>query len=78
VQLAQLCHGGVKSSKDKIAKALEGDYRPEHLFALQQSLSGYRSYQKMIADVDKEIEDNLKGLPTADQAKAELPERTKK
>ena len=78
VRLAQLCHGGVKSSQEKIAKALEGDYRPEHLFALKQSLTGYRSYQKMIADVDKEIEDNLKGLPTADQAQAELPERTKK
>jgi transposase len=78
VRLAQLCHGGVKSSQDKIAKALEGDYRPEHLFALKQSLSGYHSYQKMIADVDKEIEANLKGLPTAAQAKAELPERTKK
>jgi len=75
VKLAQLCHGGVKSSQAKIAKALEGDYRPEHLFALKQSLAGYRSYQKMIADVDKEIEANLKGLPTAEQAKAELPER---
>ena len=78
VRLAQLCHGGVKSSQEKIAKGLEGDYRSEHLFALKQSLSGYRNYQKMITGVDQEIEDNLKGLPTADQAKAELPERTKK
>jgi hypothetical protein len=78
VELAQLCHGGVKSTQDKIAKALQGDYRPEHLFALQQSLCGYRSYQKMIAEVDQEIEANLKGLPTAEQAEAELPKRTKK
>jgi hypothetical protein len=49
MQLAQLCHGGVKSSKDTIAKALEGDYRPEHIFALKQSLQAYRFYQEMVA-----------------------------
>jgi transposase len=78
VRLAELCHGGIKSSKERIIKALQGDYRPEHLFALKQSLSGYHVYQKMIADVDKEIEANLKGLPAADPAHRELPERTKK
>jgi transposase len=77
VRLAQNCHGGVKNSQEKIAKALEGDYRPEHLFALKQSLFGYHNYQKMIAEVDKEIEANLKGLQTADQTKTELPKRTK-
>jgi transposase len=30
--LARLCHGGVKNSEGTIAKSLEGDYRPEHLF----------------------------------------------
>jgi transposase len=40
--LARLCHGGVKSSEDTIAKSLEGDYRPEHVFALRQSLAGFR------------------------------------
>jgi transposase len=38
VTLARLCHGGVKSREDTIAKSLEGDYRPEH--ALRQSLAG--------------------------------------
>jgi transposase len=56
VQLAQLCHGGVKNSKETIAKALEGDYRPEHLFALKQALQGYRFYQKMVTEVDSEIQ----------------------
>jgi transposase len=45
VKLAQLCHPSVKSPRAKIAQALEGDYRPEHLFVLQQSLAGYRYYQ---------------------------------
>jgi transposase len=45
VQLVQLCHGGVKTSKETIAKALE-----EHVFALRQSLQAYRYYQQMIED----------------------------
>ncbi len=32
-----------------------GDYRPEHLFTLKQSLDGYRYYQKLIAELDDEI-----------------------
>lgn len=77
VRLAQLCHGGVKSSQETIAKTLEGGFRSEHLFALRQSLFGYHNYQKMIAEVDNEIEANLKGLPTADETKTKLPKRTK-
>jgi transposase len=42
VTLARLCRGGVKSSEDTVAKSLEGDYRPEHVFALQQSLAAFR------------------------------------
>ena len=34
VELAKLCHWRVKSSRDTVAKALEGDYRYEHLFTL--------------------------------------------
>ena len=49
------CHGGVKNSEDTIAKSLEGDYRPEHLFALRQSLAAYRYYQKLVVEVDQEI-----------------------
>ena len=50
--LARLCHGGVKNSEDTIAKSLEGDYRPEHLFALRQSLAAYRYYQNLVLEAD--------------------------
>jgi hypothetical protein len=39
--LARLCHKRVKSSESTVAKSLEGDYRPEHIFALRQSLAAY-------------------------------------
>ena len=50
--LARLCHGGVKNSDDTIAKSLEGDYRPEHLIALRQSLAAYHYYKKLVLEVD--------------------------
>src|SRR6266853_4758188 len=54
VELAQLCHSRVKSSQDTVAKALEGDYREEHVLALKQSLESFRYYQRLVAEVDKE------------------------
>jgi transposase len=68
----------VKSSRDTVAKALEGDYRPEHLFALKQSLAGYRYYQQQIGEADEEIRQHLADLPAAKNAEPKLPKRTKK
>src|SRR6266849_7543498 len=62
--LARLCHGGVKSSEDTIAKSLEGDYRPEHLFALRQSLAAFHYYQQLVVEVDEEIQRQLGSLET--------------
>jgi hypothetical protein len=60
-----------------VAKSLEGDYRPEHLFTLKQSLVGYRFYRKLIAEVDQELEAKMRELPSAEGAPAEIPPRTK-
>ena len=46
----------MKSSEDTIAKALEGDYRPEQVFTLTQSLALYDFTQQQIAACDQEIE----------------------
>lgn len=78
MKLAELCHARVRSSQDKIAKALEGDYRAEHLFTLKQSLAGYRYYQQQIQEVDREIQRQMMVLPIAQNAQPELPKRTKK
>ena len=39
VKLANLCNWRIRSPRQTVAKSLEGDYRPEHLFALRQSLA---------------------------------------
>lgn len=53
--LSQLRNRRIKASAEVIAKSLVGDYRPEHIFTLRQSLKAYQSYQSMIADCDQEI-----------------------
>jgi len=75
--LARLCHGGVKSSEDIIAKSLEGDYLPEHLFALRQSLEAFRYYQQLVLEADREIQLQLGELKTAETAQPTTPARTK-
>jgi hypothetical protein len=78
VKLAQLCHLSVKSPRDKIAQALEGDYRPEHLFVLQQSLSGYRYYQQQITELDRQIQQLMKAVGRSEDSPEEMPKRTKR
>ena len=75
VELARLCHSRVKSPRDKVAQALVGDYRPEHLFTLKQSLAGYRYYQKLILELDQETARLMQALPSGTENP--IPPRTK-
>ena len=50
--LAAKKHHRVKRSEAEIAAALNGDYRPEHIFVLQQELQLYDIYQTQIAACD--------------------------
>ena len=43
-------------SEDEIAKALEGNYREEHVFALKQAVELYDFYNQQIKACDAEIE----------------------
>ena len=56
VKLAQMRDPRIKSSVETIAKALEGDYRKEHLFALKQALELYEFYHHQIEACDQQIE----------------------
>lgn len=62
VKLAQMRDPRIKSSEEKIAKALEGDYRQEHLFALKQSLELYSHYHQQVQACDQQIEAYLSEL----------------
>lgn len=55
VTLAQYRDPRCHSSTAEIAKALTGNYRPEHLFALQRALELYDFYTQQIQACDQEI-----------------------
>ena len=59
VELAQLKHMQVKSNAETIASAPEGDYRPEHLFALKTALELYDFYQLKILECDRATSQQL-------------------
>lgn len=54
--LAEMRDPRIKCSKDELVEALQGDYRPEHLFTLRQALSLYEFYWQQIVECDKQIE----------------------
>jgi transposase len=64
MKLAALKDRRVKSDVLRIAKALEGDYRHEHLFALQQALELYDFHQLKIAECDARILKEMQTLET--------------
>jgi transposase len=62
VTLARMRHPLVKSSEDTIAKALTGDWRPEHVFTLRQAVELYDVYQQKIEACDREIDSYMHTL----------------
>ena len=48
VVLARLRDPHIKADEETIRKSLEGSWRPEHIVALKQRLSLYRSYREQI------------------------------
>jgi transposase len=57
--LASLRDYRCKHSAEVIAKSLEGNYRQEHLFALQQAVTLYETYRAQIAACDRQLEQYL-------------------
>lgn len=58
VKLAKFRDPRCFSSEDTIAKSLEGNYRPEHMFCLTQALKMYDDYTGYIESCDRQIEHN--------------------
>ena len=61
--LAALRDPNCKNDVATIAKALEGTWRPEHLFALQQAYDLYQFHHQQIAQCDAAIQAELAKLP---------------
>jgi transposase len=75
--LAALRHERCKRSEADIARALEGTWRDEHLFALKQSLELYEVHQRLLAECDRKIEACLRSFADNSGGVA-LPTRARK
>jgi transposase len=77
-QLSQHRDPKCRKSSTEIAQALTGDYRQEHLFALQQALELYDVYTEKVQVCDAAIEQELaRFLPKVDLDEHPLPPRQK-
>jgi len=71
-RLSTLKHNRVRASREEIAQSLEGNWREELLFVLEQSLELYDLYVRKIAVCDQRIERHLKTMTS----KRELGQRS--
>ncbi len=59
-EMADLARGKLKKKKDAISEALVGRITRHHVFMIRASLEHIKGVTKLIADVDRQIEDQLK------------------
>src|ERR1700730_11110101 len=58
-KLAELSDPRIHASREEVAKSLEGNWRPELLFVLQQEVAMYDTYQQRIAECDQQLQEHL-------------------
>lgn len=58
-KLAALSDRRVRASQEEIAKSLEGNWRPELLFVLQQEVEMYDTYQRRVGECDQRLQKHL-------------------
>jgi transposase len=78
-KLAQFRDERCKKSEAEIAKSLEGHYKREHLFALQQALELYDFYDRQLQACDAELEAMYQEFEPPEDASTPPPQpRTQK
>ena len=73
ITLAKLRHERCQKSEDQIARALEGTWRSEHLFALKQAFELYQFHQEQVTECDTRVAAELARLPARTEAAATTP-----
>ncbi len=62
LQLSEFHHPQMKATKEELAKALQGNWKQEHLFSLKQALLTYDFFKAQMLECEKEIERSLNEL----------------
>src|SRR6266478_4966721 len=72
-RLAMHKHSRIRASRQEIAQSLEGTWRQELLFVLEQSLDLYQTYQHKIAECSLRIEAHLQSMQARTTAEQPPP-----
>ena len=64
VQLADLVDYRVKASREEVARSLEGNWRTDVLFELQQAVDSYHFAHRQMLECDEKLTLYLASLPT--------------
>jgi transposase len=68
-------HSRIRASRQEIARSLQGTWRQELLFVLEQSLDLYQTYQQKIQTCDERIDGQLRRMePKIDPVSVPIPE----
>ncbi|WP_321477554.1 IS110 family transposase [uncultured Paludibaculum sp.] len=62
-RLADLCHARVQATREEVARSLEGLWRDEVLFELQQAVESYDFTQHQLQACDQQLQQYLGELP---------------
>lgn len=77
-ELAELREPGCKASVEMFIDALQGNYRPEHLFVLRQSLASFDFHQCCIAECDQQINVELEQIEKKAEAKPSIKKQKRR
>ena len=78
-KLAELSHPRIQASRGQIAESLEGNWRQELIFVVQQEIEMYDTYQRRISECDQQLQKHLAAFADTvpPPAKEELPPKKK-
>jgi transposase len=80
-KLADLKHERVRASREQVARSLEGSWREDVLFELQQAVEAYRFARQQMGECDKKLAEYLEALPARNPEdglpEMELPAKNK-
>jgi transposase len=71
--LADLADVRIQANREEIARSLEGNWRKELLFILQQEVNLYQIYQRQIAECDTALQAHLQTLDDKTEPGSKLP-----
>ena len=77
-KLTEMREPGCRATEQEFVQALSGNYRPEHLFALEQAVALFETYQSKIAECDSQIVATLASFEHSGEKKAPRARREKR